>query len=265
MCSRPTKTSLSDIDIRARSATEIVDAAFSLYRQNIGDYVLVTAILSLPGILLTLMLQGGKPVGTPGDMYRMLPVYAVSIVFGAIAKAIVMVIGSDVYLNRPEDLSRSIREVVPRIPAIVFALVLTFIAYVIGLILLIFPALYVAARLFAVAPAVVLERNGAFEALGRSGELADGHKWRILGVLLLTYGIFLTLNLGVSMLATSSGNQIAILLVGAVFGIAAAPIVNLAVMVLYYDMRIRKEGFDVEYLTSTLAHENRPIAGSSIA
>ena len=250
---------MSDIDIRARSATEIVDAAFSLYRQNIGDYVLVTALLSLPGVLLTLLVQGGRPVTSAADLWRMAPIYMTSIVLSAIAKAVVMLIGSDVYLNRPESVARSLREVIPRIPAIAFALVLTMVVYVISLILFVFPALYVAARFFAVAPAVVLERQGAFDAIGRSGELSDGHKWRILGVLVLTYGIFLTLNLGVTMLATSAGNQVASVIIGAIFGVVAGPIVNLAMMVLYYDIRIRKEGFDLEHLTRALG-ERSPMA-----
>ncbi|MEP6781463.1 MAG: hypothetical protein ABJC26_16315, partial [Gemmatimonadaceae bacterium] len=118
-------------------------------------------------------------------------------------------------------------------------------------ILLFFPIFYVMARFFAVPSVIVLENKGPFAALSRSSTLSDGHKWNILGTLLLVFVIFIVLSMGVNLLA-AAGGTIMVLLLSSLVSVIISPIIHLVYMVLYYDKRIRVEGFDVEHMSRSL-------------
>jgi hypothetical protein len=120
------------------------------------------------------------------------------------------------------------------------------------------PGLILGLYWFAAPAAAVLEPIGAVSALRRSGMLSRGHKWHVFK----TYFIVACLFVAAFMLAGLIGVGIS-LLVQAVSGTAAETVADLAVSVglvcvyplwpitqtlLYYDARIRNEGYDIELL-----------------
>jgi hypothetical protein len=257
---------MTQIDLRARSASEIVDAAFALYRRDAMQYTVITAIAYSPVLIYSLLNPDARTPQTPSDLIGLLPVGLVSFLTAGVVSAVVVRMGADVYLGERADVGRTIRDVLPRIPAFLVASLLNGLLLLIGLILFIFPVFYVFALLFAVVPAVVLEKQGPFGALSRSAALSKGRKGHILGTLMLSYGIYFVLSFGISWMATQTGSSILALVVSSLFNIFAYPIINLVVMVLYYDMRIRAEGFDLEHMAQAMGNAGRaPSAGGAIA
>ena len=114
-------------------------------------------------------------------------------------------------------------------------------------------------------PAVVLENLSARQALKRSVALTKGVFWRLFVVGLLMYLIRAIVVLlfqapftFVTLLATIKGGHpslwvtIASLLVGGVAGAATTPLLMIGFAVAYYDLRVRKEGFDLQLMMSRL-------------
>ncbi len=111
-----------------------------------------------------------------------------------------------------------------------------------------------------VAPqAVVLERLSGWAGIRRSMRLTDRSFWRILGIRILLgiiQGIAATaITLPVN--AVISGSSLTTQeLVGqvaqAVVAVFIAPITLVTLTLLYYDLRIRREGFDIEMLAASL-------------
>ena len=125
--------------------------------------------------------------------------------------------------------------------------------------------LYAAGRyLVNVTPAVMSEGLGPMAAIRRSGALSAGSVRRVLGLLLVTIVIamfvYVTFYFLVSAVLGSGQQQqqIAGALTNAAL-IPIAPFAAAAVTVLYYDLRIRKEGYDVELLAAELG-DSRPAA-----
>jgi hypothetical protein len=216
------------------------------------QYTLVTAIAYSPVLVMALIMPGFRDPATPGDLTGLIPMYLVTILSVSLVSGVIMHMGSDSYLGREPDVGRTIGAVAPRVPSLLAATLLTTFLMALGLLLFIFPVLYVLARFFPVPQAVVLEHKGPIAALGRSSELTKGRKGHILMTLLLVFGIYLVLSIGVSMVATLTSNVTISLLVSTLFSIFAYPILNLVSMVLYYDLRIRGEGFDVEHMSAAL-------------
>ncbi len=111
-------------------------------------------------------------------------------------------------------------------------------------------ALFVVVRWSLIMPVLMLEGRGAIEALGRSWQLVAGSGWRVLGYLLLI-GILvgllgaIVLQVGFALLGGSALTvDGAVLLVQGLFsGLVAtllAPILPIALTLLYYDLRWRR-------------------------
>jgi membrane-anchored glycerophosphoryl diester phosphodiesterase (GDPDase) len=128
----------------------------------------------------------------------------------------------------------------------------------VGGLLLFVGGVWIAVRLLFVPPAMVLEQTG-FRAIPRAWRLSRGSFWRILGIYLLTavivYFVAQIVIFPVSMIASftmltpGSGLGPAILLTNA--GTALASVLTnvfmaAVVALLYIDLRIRREGLDVE-------------------
>jgi hypothetical protein len=117
----------------------------------------------------------------------------------------------------------------------------------------------VAVRTAVAAPAIVLERVSGWRGLQRSWSLIGGRFWPTLGrilLLALISGIVSSVVAGIIDLPGSaidpSHSFIYDQLASAIAAIFVGPITYIGVTLLYYDARIRKEGFDIEMLASSL-------------
>lgn len=111
-----------------------------------------------------------------------------------------------------------------------------------------------------VAPqAVVLEKLGGWAGIRRSFRLTEGAFWRILGIrvlLALIQGIaggVIALPVSAAVASTGTTTQEVVNQVAqAVIAVFVAPITLVTLTLLYYDLRIRREGFDIEMLAASL-------------
>ena len=118
-------------------------------------------------------------------------------------------------------------------------------------------------RLSLTIPAVVLERVGPWAGIQRSWRLSRGSSWRLFGILLLT-GLLvsiceLVLQIPFDIVtgiidshisdATVTGLYVLVLIIGALGSIVAGAVVRPfsagVIVLLYLDMRMRREGFDL--------------------
>jgi hypothetical protein len=120
-------------------------------------------------------------------------------------------------------------------------------------------AVFVYVRTSLAAPAIVLEGLSGWRGLQRSWQLVRGVYWRMLGIRLLILviaAIITGIVSGLLSLAGSgldaNGQFIVTEIAGAIAAVFVGPITYIAVTLLYYDTRIRKEGFDIEMLARSL-------------
>jgi len=109
------------------------------------------------------------------------------------------------------------------------------------------------------APIVMLERAGARAALRRSWQLVRGSTARVFGITLLVgliTGILSAIVGGLLSVTTQVGDVTVRLvlsqLAGLVIAVLIQPISFIVVVLLYYDLRIRREAFDIEMLAATI-------------
>jgi membrane-anchored glycerophosphoryl diester phosphodiesterase (GDPDase) len=121
-----------------------------------------------------------------------------------------------------------------------------------------------------VVPAVVLEGQNPIDALRRSWELALSSFWRVLGIyLLLTLLVFVLTLVPAGALSFVIGivfsdpSEIIIQqslsnLVSYSMQILVLPLSVIGITVLYYDLRVRKEGEDLQMMAQSYELPNTP-------
>ena len=191
----------------------------------------------------------------------------------------------DVYLDQPATVGGAYRAVGRRVGAVVGVAVLLFLtgvglfAAAFGLVVgaiyafgangaallivivpvMIFVVILVYTRWLFAAPIVILERVGARAALRRSWQLVRGSTARVFGISLLVgliTGILAAIVGALLTVVTGFGDEnlrlILNQLASLILAVLIQPISFIVVVLLYYDLRIRREAFDIEMLAANL-------------
>jgi hypothetical protein len=270
---------MNGLDLRPLSLGDILDRTFSLYRRH---FLLFIGIAGIPQLLVlvfslaqtlfswstTDILTGTRNVGMG---IVVLIVYLLVAVFAYLySQGGTMLAISELYLGRTTTITESLRNVSGEVWSLFGLVILSGLAIVGGLILLIVPGIYVACRLLVCLPAAVIEKRGPSEALSRSFGLTKDFAGRAFVILVLfvvlTYAASLLFTLpAVIALATRVGGSgmirfwTAVSQVGASVGsVLITPILRIATAVFYFDLRVRKEGFDLQFMMDPNAAQKVP-------
>ncbi|HEX8452122.1 MAG TPA: hypothetical protein VF647_08500 [Longimicrobium sp.] len=233
---------------RARRPGEILNAAFQIILSHYDVVVLASAVFLVPGILIMLVLpERSVVVGIIGCLLMLA------------ASTAVMAVVSDIYTGGETDVRRSVREVVSRSGSILGASIFQGILLVVGFLMLVGPAFIFYAWTFAMPAAVVLEGAGAYASYGRSRALTNGFMVHILTTVVAAWAIFgVALLGGMLAIVVAMGLGLDPRYMDPLLGVVVClvyPFVSAVTTVLYYDLRIRQEGFDAQRLSGPLNPE----------
>lgn len=274
---------MAAFEIRPRRATELVDASFQLLRRFYPQLISVSAIAMAPGVFSRIIFRGvlGDPTAMVANPGTWIGVALLNFLCIAIADAVLIVAASEGYLDGDVDLGRALSQGWSRAGSMIAALFLRYLMVfggvgfvaifaalaapligkggsgAIGFVFLLVPfitwfSIYAGLRTFAVAPAVLLEDQGPLAAISRSWRLSKNctaHTFFSLGLAWLLYFILIGIATAVgTLLLSPSLTQI----LTSILIIPIYPLLSIVSTLLYYDLRIRKEGFDLEVMSRDL-------------
>lgn len=271
---------MSSFDLRPLSLGEILDRTFTLYR---GYFWLFIGISAIPRVLVLILglaqvfvlapmgiTTGGAPRGTigpPEDILKWLAILMVILGLTLIVSLLVVLLTqgatiiavSELYLGRSITISESFRRVRGELGTLLGLLILNGLAVFAGFIFFIIPGIYIACRLLVAVPAALSENLGPVESLERSFSLTTDNAGRAFLILLLYAALLMAASAlsapfqFAAMFAKSSPGLamffLAMTQVGAFVGqVLVTPVVTIASAAFYYDLRVRKEAFDLQML-----------------
>jgi len=273
--------------LKTMKVVEILDASFRLYRDNFVTFLGILAGAYVPVILIELLtrraMMSSLNPGAPRDphdsgavavyglvmlLMALLTMVAFSLATGALTRAV-----SSRYLNEPASIGACYSFIVGILLKYLGTNLLYGLVIGLGLLLCVVPGLIFAIMFAFTSPIVVLEGLGGTSAMGRSRQLARGNWLRIIGMgllmiivqLLLQLGLGAALGLVVPKMTTSAGS-IDLINQGVtqVFSMILAPFLSVAWILLYYDIRIRSEAFDLEVLAKSMGGVFAPGPGKAL-
>jgi hypothetical protein len=261
---------MTGLDLRPLSLGDILDRTFSLYRRHFLLFLGITGIPQLVVLALSLSqtaLRAAMPQVqldvflTLAFLVLYIPVAVVAYLFSQ-GGAIFAV--SDIYLGRSITIMESLRRVWEDFGSLLGVIILNGIIVVAGFIFLIVPGIYLMCRLLVCVPAALIEKRGPRDSLSRSFNLTRDSAGRAFVILLLylalVYGAILLMVLPFSILlgisaanggANSPTAQVLVALTqvgSSAASILVTPILLIATSVFYYDLRVRKEAFDLQFM-----------------
>jgi hypothetical protein len=263
------------------AVSDILDGAFKLLKANAATLATVVGLLVVPfqvlGALAQRNLLGGRSVlsiatdpstlaaaRSTGNSVRLQVVSVLValinlVLLPFVAGAISMVVSAS-YLGETLRPLVAVRAALRRFWALLAAWWLIHLMEWPALLLCIFPGIIVMTMFVLTAPAIVTEQLGPIEGMRRSWRLVRPRLFPVMGVALLAgliasvlQGILgvvptlaaLVVGLHWGWIALAAGNSAVALVV--------TPFVAIVATLLYFDARIRNEGFDLEVIAAGLA------------
>ena len=244
----------------------LLDRAFRLYVDNFPLMLGIIAAAYVPLYAIKLLMQtgGGGVTGPPGQhllslvsyllFFVLLATLALPVATGAATYAI-----SERYLGREVTVGLALKQACSRLWTLSMAQLSVMIRVFLGFLLLFIPGVLWSLSYALVVPVVLIEGQKALPSLRRSWELVKNYRSKVFIVLVVVNVLQWLASFGVGSLSelvldleSVSGNLMHTAL-SDVISIFLTPLAIIADILLYYDFRIRKEGFDLEMLNSSLA------------
>jgi hypothetical protein len=159
------------------------------------------------------------------------------------------------YLGEDLTAGQSYARAAPRLLPLLGTQMLSTLVILLGLILLVVPGVIFSLWFLVIAPVVILERKAVTSALGRSRELMRDNlgKGFMLGFVVGILSAILGFALGLLTSFVPWPHPTINAFVQTVLQALLLPIQTAPWILLYYDLRIRKEAFDLQMLAETLS------------
>jgi len=239
------------MSLRPMGILEIVDQSFRLYRSSFLVFFGIAAVVYVPAGALQAIPAVGSLI-----TFIFLPLYLIA--NSAMTKAV-----SDRYLGEQVSIGAAYSEIGKRFWPLVGTMIVAYLFMLSGIILLGVGLIVFSFWIAFVAQAFVIEDKRYLQAVWRSRFLIGKGVWGEVIVLGIVVGVLTSIieaavgaAFGTPLLFMGGAQNTAVspfaLLV---FGLAQAlvlPIGQAATVLLYYDSRMRKEGFDLEMLAKEM-------------
>jgi hypothetical protein len=261
-------------ELKQYSFGETIGKTFNLYFNNFIALVFVSLLCQIPVALMAQfsgfvdMARGVTPVIEPGFFIKVGLYIIVAIMATPLITAWVIRLAARKFLEDSPLLERSRTDSV-------WSLILPIIglSFLIGLftmlwsLLLIVPGI-IAALSYSVATAVlVLEKQTIRQAIKRSKSLTKGRKGRILGLVIVVGIITVCITKPLGLLIQFMGlPTLVVYYLNIVISALTTPIQSCLLVVIYFNLRIEKEGFNIEHLAQqfSLADTAKPAQGPTL-
>ena len=249
---------------RPMGVGEILSAAFRLYQRHWRTLVAIAAVVVIPITLLQYLLGNqvrsqsqvtdkGVVVSTPSwavGISGLVAALAGLLMYLVLTGAITRAVAAEVAGEDP-GLEQSYRFGFHRLGAVLLVSVLVGLATIGGLILLVIPGIYIGVRLAVSIEALVVEGRRGTQAMSRSWELVGGHWWHAFGALVVAGLLTGVVNAVITSPFNNTGWFVQAI-AAAVATVITMPYSVLVGVLLYLDLRARKENLNLERLRTDL-------------
>jgi len=278
---------MGTLELRPLSIGELLDRTFSLYRRNFLLFIGISAIPQLLVLALQLAqvafmpsrvpiqppattdfqvagsgFSTGGALGVVGLVIVGLIVYLIAYLFSQGGTVFAV---SELYLGRATTIGQSLGRVRGELGSLFGVIILNGLVTGVSFLLLIIPGIYMACRLCVCIPAALLENLGPRESLERSFGLTKDNAGRAFLILFLYFVILYAalflfdIPFAIGIQFEARNPSMVRLLTGLmqvgnfVAGVLITPVLTIASSIFYFDLRVRKEAFDLQLMMNPLA------------
>jgi len=221
----------------------VLSRSFSVWLSNLPLFLGISLAFHLPLIFV----RGVLPAG---PVLRRFGWVAVTTLLGFVVSGAVIRGVVEQLRGGRAGLADSLQVAFRSLPRVVVTGFVAGVVIAFASLLLVVPGAVMSCSYFVVVPAAVIERTPPFKSLARSSELTDGYRWHLFGLFLVSRLLGAAIGLfAVAVFARTAGLTRAILMTVLPTAIATS-LQAVFEGVAYYQLRVAKEGIDIEQLAA---------------
>lgn len=212
------------------SVSDVIGEAFSTYRDNAGALLgSAIVVLGVAGLIEGIL-------NSIGGLVLVLLGLIISVAAHALYTGFVVKLVQDVRDGRRDEGIESLfSAAAPAILPLVGFGILFGIAVGIGFVLLVIPGLVLITFWCVGAPSIVIERQGVFDAFGRSWGLVRGQAWSVFATLIVVLLIVIVVAAVLMAIGAAIGTG-GLIIASIVSSVVTAPVFAIAVSVMFFDL-----------------------------
>lgn len=265
--------------LRPLEIGDVLDETFRMYRRHFLLFAGVSVVLAIPSAAISGLALGwfstavSQVSGTPdlGSLGTVLGALAIAGAIGLVVlpfnNGAIVYAASESALGRPVTPGGIVTGILRRYFGLLGYWLLFAISLGLSIALCVVPVvlwIWVFVGWSVVTPVMFVERVGLGAAMGRSWNLVQGRWWRTFVILLLMYIVWYVASIALS--GFIQVTQVLLMLVMSPFlasAIAAAsgqlvsalvnPVMQIAIVLVYFDLRVRREALDLFSMAARLA------------
>ncbi|MGD0641035.1 MAG: hypothetical protein ABSC22_09845 [Roseiarcus sp.] len=201
----------------------------------------------MPLLLVEIFASGNPRTAAAGSGIAVF----VQLVVSSLSTATCLFGAYQIMRGRPFTIGASLMVGLRRFGPVLGTSVLGGLLIMVGMLLFLVPGVIIACAIYVALPACVIERLGPANSLRRSRTLTKGYRWPIFGLSLIVFVVAWLLGFGVGFgAARVAPGTLAAPLAGLVAQVLVGAFASVLYAVVYNDLRIDKEGVDIEHLAS---------------
>lgn len=241
--------------LRPLAFGEILDGSFSIYRREFGTLVSIAVVCQgIPAALGVYVQITGGLIAVPGLLFFTWGLYMLG---GLLAAGATLFAISETYLGREPEFGTAMRQALRHVVRLFLAGLMKYVLVFAGLMFFLIPGFIIFVAYAVVFQVVVLEQGHAVDALRRSWNLTRGFRLRAFGLFVVVSIIvnipsYVAGVIGAVFVASAPTVWFVSLAIGAAITLLLYPLVSCAMTLYYYDLRVRKEAFDLQLLSEQL-------------
>jgi hypothetical protein len=223
---------------------DVLSKSFSLFSARLAPFTAIALVAFAPEFLFELLV-----VNRSGAAAVLLGI-ALKVASGALANASILYGVVQELRGRGFTFAESLSSGLSRLGAVIGVSLLVGLLAGLAAILLVIPG-FIVWTVYAIAvPVCVAERLGVLESMSRSAFLTKGNRWRIFGILFLVFVAMVLVGGLVGFFGLRIGGVTLVTILQYPLQAIAGAFNAVALGVLYYQLRVAKEGVDIEKIAS---------------
>ena len=258
---------MTPINLEPMNIGMILDTTFKLYFRN---FFLMIALVAVPLLPYQILVQIGTimfpvdPYGVNMDLETVLGFYlflmagmfymgffGYPLSIGSITYAL-----SRLYMGESVTFGQAMAAAFKRLPTLIWTSFLVGLMVFAGTLFCVIPGFYLMISYLLVIPVIMLEGNNSEISRGRAWSLVEGRRVEVFAVFIVLYVVTMMISGTPGILnfffPRTTFHLLWIGVVQACAYFVVAPLMSIAPVLLYYNARIEKEGFDLEMLAHAL-------------
>ncbi len=255
-------------ELKVLTLGQIIGRAFNIYTNNIIPIFIISIVLSIPVILFQLNFY--VPINSSNIFVRYFNntgLTIISLTMTALTTGLIIEFISKKYLNENTTIKQYIKNTFPRIIPLIGLSLLVSILSAIGYLMLVIPGIIIILGLSLTNQVFIIEKKGIIDSIKRSWHLTKGDRGYIFGVIMilgllsvpLLFGfIYLLLPIITQTIKTRSLLSLISVVTTNIVSAIIRPFAACGIILIYFNLRIKKEGFELEHLAKHFADDDNP-------